>query len=190
MSIISVKACPSFLAIGFLKNPLLILETFRRIELIMFILSQREGKDPQPTIQKNSNKNKIFHKNINAALLNSYKDRVLGPQFQNFINASHCGYVEKMTKNPFGKRSWKRYFAVLSNVGLLYFSNPQGSPSGLYLLDCKYAVVDPEEVGGCTTAFRLTYSQTQVVFRCDNLSEFNRWKSCIKQLLLETEGNR
>ena len=171
VQIISVKACPSFLAIGFHLQPLLILETFRRIELIMYILSQREGKKPQPTIS--SSKSKTFHKKVNAALLNSYKEKVLGPQYQSFINAANCGYVEKLQKLPFGKRNWKRYFAVLSNVGLLYFSNPQQSPSGLYLLDCKFEPVNPDEIGGCTTAFRLQYAKDQVVFRSDNLSEFN-----------------
>ena len=154
----------------------------------MFILSQREGKKPQPTIS--SSKSKTFHKKVNAALLNTYKEKVLGPQYQNFINAANCGYVEKLQKLPFGKRNWKRYFAVLSNVGLLYFSNPQGSPTGLYLLDCKFEPVNPDEIGGCTTAFRLQYTKDQVVFRTDNLSEFNQWKVCIKELLTETAGNK
>ena len=95
---------------------------------------------------------------INTTLLNLYKNRVQGPQFKNFINAAQCGYLEKMSKNIFGSCSWHRYFAVLSNVGLMYFSDPAGSPLELFqVLDCQYDMVNPEEVDGCTTAFRLFY---------------------------------
>ena len=58
---------------------------------------------------------------INTALLNHHKKKVEGPEFKNFITADKCGYLEKMSKNIFGGLSWHKYFAVLSNVGLMYF---------------------------------------------------------------------
>ena len=115
-----------------------------------------------------------FEKMINTTLLNVYKDRVLGPQFQNFINAAQCGYLEKMSRNIFGRCSWHRYFVVLSNVGIMYFTDPAGSPLELFqLLDCKFEMVDPDDVDGCTTAFRLLYPLQQVTFRCETLSEYD-----------------
>ena len=46
IQIIKVKSNASFFSLIFKSDPPLILETYRRIELIMFILSQRAGKQP------------------------------------------------------------------------------------------------------------------------------------------------
>ena len=84
-----MKANPSFFALVFSQGPPLILETFRRIELVMFILSQRERKEPQPKIS--NGRNIRFHKPdgttetiefermINTTLLNVYKDKLRDP---------------------------------------------------------------------------------------------------------------
>ena len=77
----------------------------------------------------------------------------------NFVNALHCGYLDKMSVGFFGGVKWERFFVVLSNVGLLYFSDPLEAPKDLFpILNCNLATVDPEEAEGCTTVFRLVYS--------------------------------
>ena len=73
-----------------------------------------------------------FEKMIKTTLLNMYTEKLNGPQFQNFINATQCGYLEKLSKNIFGGCSWYRYFVVLSNVGFMYFPDPSSQPLALF----------------------------------------------------------
>ena len=95
---------------------------------------------------------------INTALLNYHKQKVQGAEYKNFVNASQCGPLEKMSKNIFGGVSWHKYFAVLSNVGLMCFQDLNGMPLEMFKFsDCQFAIVDPAEVNDCTTAFRLVY---------------------------------
>ena len=80
----------------------------------------------------------------------------------------------------FGKNKWNRFFVVLSNVGLLYFKDPLESPVDLFpILNCQLTEVDPDEVGGATTVFRLEHARKQVTFRCGSLSEFRSWNKAI-----------
>ena len=50
--IVLVKANPCIVALLFDKGLKLILETVRRTEIVIFILSQRAGKDPKPTVSR------------------------------------------------------------------------------------------------------------------------------------------
>ena len=64
-----------------------------------------------------------------------------------------------MSKNIFGRLSWTRYFSVLTNVGLLYFDDPRGQPNAFFpMFGVRHVIVRPEEVDGCTTAFRFIYT--------------------------------
>jgi len=39
-----------------------------------------------------------------------------------------CGYLEKLETNWIGMSSWEDKFCVLTNVGLLYYTNPLQPP--------------------------------------------------------------
>ena len=86
------------------------------------------------------------------------------------------GYLYLLSRTLFGKNKWNRFFVVLSNIGLIYFKDPMETPVDLYpILNCQLIEVDPDEVGGATTVFRLEQNnntQKQVTFRCASLIEF------------------
>ena len=95
-----------------------------------------------------------------------------------------------MNKGLFGKNKWSRFFVVLSNIGLIYFKDPMEAPVDLFpILNCRLIEVDPEQVGGATTVFRLEHTRKQVTFRCASLSEYRSWTRAIRQLHGETERN-
>ena len=48
--IILVKANPCFFAISFENAPPLVLESFRRAELMVYVLSQRQNTNPKPKV--------------------------------------------------------------------------------------------------------------------------------------------
>ena len=74
------------------------------------------------------------------------------------MNALIFGYLDLMDKKLLGGHKWLRSFAVLSNVGLLYFKDPLQAPNDLFpVMNCDLVAVDPERVGGDSTVFRLQY---------------------------------
>lgn len=48
----------------------------------------------------------------------------------NFLNSYAVGYLEKKSESWF--RNWTEKFCVLTNVGLLYYDDPQKRPSNLF----------------------------------------------------------
>ena len=196
--IILVKANPCFFALSFSRDlPPLIMQSFRRAELMIYILSQRENKKPKPRVvvgdalkvYMRSGKTKLleFDKALlhdKSGAMNETQKRLLETsQLNNFVNALQCGYLQLLQRGLFGSDKWTRYFVVLSNVGLLYFKDPMDPPVDLFpILNCMLVGVDPALVGGSTTVFRLTYARKQLTFRCGSLSEFNEWTHSIEQL--------
>ena len=80
---------------------------------------------------------------------------------------------------------------MLSNVGLLYFKDIQESPVDLFpILGCQIDEVEPAQVGGATTVFRLQYASKRVTFKCFSLTEFDVWIKSIRKLQEETEAKR
>ena len=72
-----------------------------------------------------------FETMINQSLLKLYRDEILSPSYKSFINAAHCGYLDRMQKNIFGGITWQKFYTVLSNVGLVYFNDPDDKPVDL-----------------------------------------------------------
>ena len=54
-------------------------------------------------------------------------------------------------------------------------------------MNCRLIEVDPDEVGGATTVFRLEHTRKYITFKCGSLSEFRSWTKAIKSLHEETE---
>lgn len=94
-------------------------------------------------------------------------------------------------KGLFSGNKWNRVFVVLSNVGLLYFKDALEAPMDLFpVIDCELVDVNPDEVDGDLTVFRLEYSRKQVTFKCSSLSECNSWIKAVKKLKQETQDRR
>ena len=201
MQIILVRANPCFFALVFNSGTPVILETHRRTEIVNFITSARVDKGPPPQVsigkdlllKKPDGSSELFEFEvmINESLLKVYRDEILSPNYRSFINAAHCGYLEKMQKNLFGGHTWQKYYAVLSNVGLICFEDPDDKPVDvLPIQECQFSQVHPEEVEGVTTAFRLYFPREQVMFRAETLSEFDQWQQAIKRLSEYTDEAR
>ena len=62
----------------------------------------------------------------------------------NFQNALKIGYLQKRSESYF--HTWTEMFCVLTNIGLLYFTNPNDRPRNLLpIIDSKICVI-PKEV--------------------------------------------
>ena len=86
-----VKVNPRFFVTDFGQGVKLILETARRTELVIYVLSQRDGKDPKPRVNRTNGvkqrqpdgKMKLlkFDEIINTKLATAHMDKVFSPQF-------------------------------------------------------------------------------------------------------------
>lgn len=87
-----------------------------------------------------------------------------------------CGYLEKLDYTWFGSVVWEEKFFVLSNVGLLYFTDPLKPPSDLFpVLDCEIKKLKRGEEGytdGYET-LRLVYSRKTIIFRCLSVTDYD-----------------
>ena len=87
--IVLLKANPCFFALDFSGGTKLILETVRRTELVIYILTQRDGKDPKPKVgransivlQKQGDKKELlkFEEVIHSKLVTAHRDKMLSP---------------------------------------------------------------------------------------------------------------
>ena len=148
--IILVKANPCFFALSFSHGlPPLVLQSFRRSELMIFVLSNCQNMNPKPRvvigdmvkIYLKSGRMKVleFDKALQSqGTLSDTQRRLLETsQLNNFVNALACGYLELCQKTLFGGVKWTRFFVVLCNVGLLYFRDPQEPPVDLFpIINC------------------------------------------------------
>jgi len=200
--IILVKANACMFALSFAKGlPPLILQSFRRAELMIYVLSQRERSNPKPRVvfgdalRVTLRSGKTLHLDFDKAMKNrgalsaTSKKVMETSQLNNFVNAIACGYLEKQSKGLFGGSKWTRFFVVLSNIGLLYFKDVLEPPVDLFpILNCVLVDVDPEEVSGSTTVFRLEHGRKKATFKCVSLSEYEIWKKAVVQLQQDTEN--
>ena len=144
IEIILVKADPSFLALSFREgvHPL-ILSSYRRAELMVYVLAQRQHAYPKPVVSIGDfvrltfrtgrtfdiQFNKVLHKHSTNTIQQIYPE---------FVNAVLSGYLEKYKVSYFSGRQWERVFVVLSNIGLFCFAeNAIDLPKDFYtLLNC------------------------------------------------------
>ena len=106
---------------------------------------------------------------IEKSLLKLYNDQILSLSYTLFINGAHCGYLEVTRLEE--KTEWKRFYVVLSNVGLLYFNDGDEKPVDLLpMQECLHSEVDPSEVEGSTTVFMLSFPDHSRMFRTQTLA--------------------
>ena len=71
---------------------------------------------------------------------------------------------------------WEEKFCVLTNVGLLYFTNIIKPPKDLFpVLDCEIKKLQRGDEGYTDgfEAIKLIYSRKSVVFRCMSRSDYD-----------------
>ena len=116
----------------------------------------------------------------------SYQKKLLrNLQLNNFVNSIMCGYLEKLDYNFLGQMRWEEKFVVLTNVGLLYFTDPLKPPSDLFpILDCDIRKLQRGDEGYTVgyEALRLVFSRKTVVFRCLSVSDYDAWFKAIMTL--------
>ena len=119
------------------------MQTFRRPELIVYLLTQH-GK-PYPKIDWSNSLKLSFKKGRTETIHFGVKKTQFMPrgagygtalfdnlQLNNFVNATKVGYLQEHTTNLFGSVKWVKRLCVLTNVGLLYFDDPLKPPRDLF----------------------------------------------------------
>lgn len=90
------------------------------------------------TLKSGKTQQLYFDKQDTSKTADSFQTKMLkNLQLNNFVNSLMCGYLDKYDTNFLGQVKWEEKFFVLTNVGLLYFSDPLKAPSDLFpVLDC------------------------------------------------------
>lgn len=183
--IIMIKTNPCIFALSFGGQSIpLLLQSFRRSELIMYLLTQCKENVPKVSISRTkgirifttdkvtktqSSKVITFEKvqiKVNNALSKEMTERIeKNVQLNNFANAISSGYLKMRTDKFFGGYQWEERFVVLTNIGLLYFADPLKPPIDLFpVLDCEIVKVPSAEVKGNEQTFKLVYLTKSVTF--------------------------
>ena len=186
LQVILIKTNPCVFVLCFKNGPPLLLQSYRRTELVIFLLTQREGMHPKTVVARSQGlklffngieKTLFFDKLIDSSGTNSYQDKMLDSlQLNNFVNAIKCSYLGKLESSFMRGVRWETKFVVLTNVGLLYFTNPLQPPNDLFpVLDCIVSKCEPNECMGDMFSFQLTYQRKHITFKCPNLAEYSSW---------------
>jgi len=79
------------------------------------------------------------------------------------------GWLELYYKGFFGTVYWEKKFFVLSNIGLLYWTDVLKAPNDLFpVIDCVMKKLDPGDSHYTEGyySFRLIYTRKTVILRC------------------------
>lgn len=183
----------------------LILESFKRVEFVVYLLSQRDIMGLRTKITratgftlgtKDGKQEQIeldLKKLTDKKVAGRNKDLLKNMQLNNFCNAIKCGYLDRLDSNWIGMKSWEPKLCVLTNIGLLYFSNPLERPQDLFpIIDCqieRVKVTDPEYTQN-HEAVRFKNAFKVAVFRSQSRTEYEEWFRCIRELQGNSEEKR
>lgn len=125
------------------------LETLKRTELLLFLCTTLDRLSLRRPSLVQTQALRFIKSTANAypstgVLVDFDPDKLalgnLGVLGWNFINSAAVGYLEKKSDSWF--RDWTEKFCVLTNVGLLYYDDPQKRPTNLIpTLDAKVVPV-------------------------------------------------
>jgi hypothetical protein len=114
----------------------------------------------------------------------------LGVLGWNFINSSAVGYLEKKSDSWF--RDWTEKFCVLTNVGLLYYDDPQKRPTNLIpTLDAKVVPV-PEATYQRRWVFQIKSlgAQVDLILAARKQDDYEMWLAALEKVQKETEKKK
>ena len=96
------------------------------------------------------------------------------------------GYLDKKSESWF--RSWTEKFCVLTNVGLIYYNDPQKRPRNLFPIIDGLVVQLAESVYNKKYVFKLKSFSFEIIFAAKSKEEYESWMTEINKL--QTESNR
>jgi len=104
------------------------------------------------------------------------------------MNAYMVGYLAKRSESWF--KSWTEKFCVLTNVGLLYYDDPQKRPKNLFptieadILPLAEGVYDKKYV------FKMKTFAFEITFAAPSRDQYERWIRGFEKLRRETEKRK
>lgn len=106
----------------------------------------------------------------------------------NFMNASKIGYLYKRAESVL--RDWSEKFCVLTNVGLLYYNDPNERPHNLFpIIDSNITPV-PYEKFKRHHVFLIAGFNVKIIFAAPSEEEYKSWMNGFKRLQLEFDKKR
>ena len=123
--ILTIQTNSSIFALNFGENNVdLLCESYRRTELIMFLLENCDHfKRKRPLIQKTL-KLRLTSKKTERDITFDYGNQMVKEvqASRDYLMAFKYGYLSKKSKTWY--KSWEERFYVLSNIGLVYMQSP------------------------------------------------------------------
>ena len=106
----------------------------------------------------------------------------------NFLNALKIGYLYKRSESFF--RSWTEKFCVLTNVGLLYYDDPNKRPRNLFpIIDSTIKPIPADKYSRdfvfCIVSFSL-----EIEFAAQSKEDYDSWMRAFKKLQQEFDKKR
>lgn len=203
--IILANTNPSIFALTFRSGLYpLVLQSFRRPEFRIFVMSQLGGSSNKPKVTYSETFDVCLHSGKMIKMefsecmqgkerVSSEKKRIYeNSLLNNFLNANAHGHLYLCEKTGlFDAIQWTKVFVVLSNVGLLYFKDVLDPPIDFFpILNCELREVSPAEVDQNVNVFGLVFASKQVTFKCCSTQEYHDWIKAVQKLQVETQGWR
>lgn len=192
-----IKTSSAMLAIHVNKNYDFLIETIRRTELIVFLINIFDNNQWQrpELIQSNglrllrTKKQEILDFDPAKSDISKNNKQLFTHLIStNFINAMMVGYLDKRSDNWF--RSWSEKFCVLTNVGLLYYNDPQKRPRNLFpTIDAQIIAVS-EGMYHRKYVFQMKSFTFDITFACKSKEDYEKWMNALSQLQKDTENKR
>lgn len=120
---ISSKNC-TLIALHFIKGFDLMIETYRRVELILYIAMQMKQSNIKLFKLSYSKRFKLKSKKKGRAKMDAKSNaKAALPHLQEvFRNSKRMGFM-RLYKSGFFVDSFKEYFFIITNLGLVYYKN-------------------------------------------------------------------
>lgn len=150
-----------------------LVEMMRRTEFIMFLIHVFDKRGlPRPVIyyadglklKKGGKKDEVisFDPAKKGEIKKDNLNLMRTLQSQNFLNSDKYGYLLKRSDSWF--RDWTEKFCVVSNVGLIYYNDPDGRPRNLFpIIDAKITRIK-EKVYKRKFCFRIKSFSWEIIF--------------------------
>jgi len=106
----------------------------------------------------------------------------------NFLNALKIGYLYKRSESLF--RSWTEKFCVLTNVGLLYYDDPNKRPRNLFPIIDSTIKLLPKEKYDREYVFSIVSFNLEIEFAAAGKEDYESWMRAFKRLQQEFDKKR
>jgi hypothetical protein len=104
------------------------------------------------------------------------------------LNSPAVGYLEKKSESWF--RNWTEKFCVLTNVGLLYYDDPQKRPSNLFSTIDASIVAVSEATYSRKYVFQMKSLSFDITFAAKKKEDYDMWMQAFNKLKEETDKKK